>query len=484
MRFTLKNTRLALRNSTTRIPFRYGNACMTACPQAILEAVIETESGRLQSGYSGDCLPPGWFDKDPRKDYAQQIEEMLAAADLAQGALSEEAARPVTLFDAWQATYDRMMSAAAERGWQPLLSSFGLSLVERAVMDAVCRAAEASFAQAVRTNLFALRPGDVHAELAGLEPANWLPRQPLERVFVRHTVGLSDPLTIGEIPSAERLGDGFPHALEEYVQQNGTRYFKLKVSNRLEHDRDRLLRFAAVVERRLRDDYRLTLDGNEQYSRAEEFDDLIEVLRGTAALQTLWRNTLVIEQPLARSISLDSRHTAGIRALAQQKPVIIDESDDSLAAYPQALELGYRGVSTKNCKGPIKSLLNAGLTWLRNDRGRRNDYLMTAEDLCTVGIVPLQSDLCLVASLGLEHVERNGHHYHRGLSYLPSTEQQQALEAHGDLYEFRNGVVCPAVRDGRFETATLQCPGYGFAALPDLGAMTPAADWKFESLGL
>jgi hypothetical protein len=234
----------------------------------------------------------------------------------------------------------------------------------------------------------------------------------------------------------------------------------------------------------LRDDYRLTLDGNEQYSRAEEFDDLIEVLRGTAALQTLWRNTLVIEQPLARSISLDSRHTAGIRALAQQKPVIIDESDDSLAAYPQALELGYRGVSTKNCKGPIKSLLNAGLTWLRNDRGRRNDYLMTAEDLCTVGIVPLQSDLCLVASLGLEHVERHGHHYHRGLSYLPSTEQQQALEAHGDLYEFRNGVVCPAVRDGRFETATLQCPGYGFAALPDLGAMTPAADWKFESLGL
>ena len=109
---------------------------------------------------------------------------------------------------------------------------------------------------------------------------------------------------------------------------------------------------------------------------------------------------------------------------------------------------------------------------------------MTGEDLCTVGIVPVQSDLCLVATLGLEHVERNGHHYHPGISYLPKPQQQQALAAHGDLYAQRQGIIGPAVRDGRFEIDSLQCNGFGFDVTPDMDAMTPADEWQFESLGL
>ena len=41
MRISLKETRLGLRNSTTRIPFRYGAACLTKCPQAVLKVVID-----------------------------------------------------------------------------------------------------------------------------------------------------------------------------------------------------------------------------------------------------------------------------------------------------------------------------------------------------------------------------------------------------------------------------------------------------------
>ena len=64
MDFLLRQTRLGLLNSATRLPFRYGIACLTRCPQAILEATIEV-GGRLQTGYSGDGLPPSWFDKTP-----------------------------------------------------------------------------------------------------------------------------------------------------------------------------------------------------------------------------------------------------------------------------------------------------------------------------------------------------------------------------------------------------------------------------------
>jgi L-alanine-DL-glutamate epimerase-like enolase superfamily enzyme len=483
MRFMLKETRLGLRNSTTRIPFRYGAACLTRCPQAVLSATIDVD-GKSHVGFSGDCLPPGWFDKATGKDYSEQIDDMLAVIALAEKTFLDEASYPVEFFPAWLAVYQEVHRRAAQRAWNGLLASFGVSMVERAVMDALARAAGLSFAQAVRQNIFAIQPEQVHAELAGLAPADWLPARPRDRIFVRHTVGLGDPITEADVPHDERLEDGFPQALEQYIQHAGLRYFKIKVSNNLDHDRQRLTAIAKVVEHHLGEDYKVTLDGNEQYKQAADFDALVEVLESDAALATLWRNTLAIEQPLDRAISLDPAHTAGIRRLASCKPVIIDEADVELASYPQALETGYRGVSTKNCKGPVKSLLNAGLTWLRNDRGRRQEYLMTGEDLCTVGVIPVQSDLCLVATLGLSHVERNGHHYHPGLSYLPKAEQEAALQSHGDLYARQHGRVAPLVRDGQFSIESLQCPGFGFAVAPQMDGLQSPQDWQFTSLGL
>src|SRR5258706_530114 len=61
---------------------------------------------------------------------------------------------------------------------------------------------------------------------------------------------------------------------------------------------------------------------------------------------------LFIEQPVKRQNAL-ARPVKGI-----DKPVIIDESDDSLDAFPRAKALGYKGVSSKTCKGIYKSLIN------------------------------------------------------------------------------------------------------------------------------
>jgi hypothetical protein len=129
-------------------------------------------------------------------------------------------------------------------------------------------------------------------------------------------------------------------------------------------------------------------------------------------------------------------------------------------------------------------VLNAGLTWMHNDRGRNPDFLMTGEDLCSVGIVPTQSDLCLAATLGLAHVERNGHHYHPGLTYLPEAQRRAALAAHGDFYVDEHGIIGPNIVNGQFQIASLQCDGFGFAVEPDMASMEPAESWRFESLGL
>jgi len=483
MRFVLSESQLRIRNSTTRIPFRYGKACLIKCPQALLRVKIDTQQGSFL-GHAGDCLPPGWFDKRPGRSYAQQIQDMLSCINQCQEVFASLASHPVEFFSAWSDAYDQTQVTATSCGWSGLLASFGLSLIERAVIDAMCRAAGVSFAQGVRRNILGIDAGSIHPELIGLSPADWLPKSPRKTLFVRHTIGLADPIRSADISPEDRVNDGLPQSLEEYVGVDQIHYFKIKVSNRLDQDLQRLRVIAETVETDLGDNYCVTIDGNEQYGCAEEFDEFIRRLREDGKLAGIWRNTLAIEQPLERSLALEEEHTRGVKELSGHKPVIIDESDSTIEAFRLAKKLGYRGVSSKCCKGVVKSLLNAGLAWVWNEQGKRNTFLMTGEDLCCVGVVPVQQDLCLVANLGLSHLERNGHHYHPGLGYLPGEVRANALESHPDFYAQQRELIGPQVRAGQFHVGSLHCPGFGYNCQTGFEHMTPVNQWDYESLGL
>jgi hypothetical protein len=130
-----------------------------------------------------------------------------------------------------------------------------------------------------------------------------------------------------------------------------------------------------------------------------------------------------------------------VSALSRVKPVIVDESDADLAAFPSARALGHTGVSSKCCKGLYKSILNAARckSWNAEAGGER--YFMSGEDLTTQAGLAVQQDLALVNLLGLKHVERNGHHYVNGMAGLPEHEQDAFLAAHPDLYEHNRGAV-------------------------------------------
>jgi hypothetical protein len=154
-----------------------------------------------------------------------------------------------------------------------------------------------------------------------------------------------------------------------------------------------------------------------------------------------------------------------------------------VGAFREAVRLGYRGTSHKNCKGVYKSLHNLALAATHNADVGRPELFLSAEDLSNLPVVPLQADLATVALLGIAHVERNGHHYFRGLGHLPAAEQAAALRAHPDLYRREDGEAFLKIADGLLECASLQVPGMGFAALPDLAMMTPVEDWDFASLG-
>jgi len=154
-------------------------------------------------------------------------------------------------------------------------------------------------------------------------------------------------------------------------------------------------------------------------------------------------------------------------------PIIMDESDGTLESFKLAKEKGYSGISSKTCKGIYKSFLNAARCQLWNTEGNGKHFFMSGEDLTVQAGLSIQQDLALVNLLGITHVERNGHHYVNGLMSSPKQEQTDFLSHHGDLYENSFGATRVKITEGRLNIASLACPGFASAAMPDFSRMYP-----------
>jgi L-alanine-DL-glutamate epimerase-like enolase superfamily enzyme len=473
-------TTAGIRNAHTRMPFRFGVITMRAAPMLTLAVEIEDRRGARATGYAADFLAYRWFDKRPDKSLADNCADLLGTVETAR-ALYLEAGRGglATPFDLWRRTYPEIERIALQDGFNRLGASFGSSMLERAVIDAAGRMTGRTLFELVRDDDLGIELGAISPELNGCELRGFLPEQPLAHLQTRHTVGLVDPITAAEV--CEPVADGLPETLEDYLDHDGIGYLKVKVGGDLGEDIARLEAIAGVLDRRDRR-FRISLDGNEQYRAPDDFLGLIEQIKAAPSLERFWAQVMFIEQPLDRAVALDPGVAPMLRALAD-KPVIIDEADGWLSAFTEAILLGYRGTSHKNCKGIYKSLYNLALAAVRNARLGREELFLSAEDLSNLPVVPLQADLAMVALLGITHVERNGHHYFRGLGHLSSAEKTAALAAHPDLYQRRADEVFLKVAGGTLECASLQVSGMGFAALPDMAAMTPPEAWDFASLG-
>jgi len=213
--------------------------------------------------------------------------------------------------------------------------------------------------------------------------------------------------------------------------------------------------------------YHVTLDGNEQYETVDAVLELWRALGRTPALGRLVDSILFVEQPIARRTAL----SCDLGALGAARSVIIDESDADLDAFPRARAQGYRGVSSKSCKGFYKSLINAARCALWNREAGREAFFMSAEDLTTQPGLALQQDLALVSVLGLGHVERNGHHYVRGLAAMAAGEQTAWLAAHPDLYVRDGELARLRITRGRLAIGSLARPGFAAGAEPDWASL-------------
>jgi len=450
----------------TRMPFRYGIAVMRDLPHVFIQLDAEIE-GKAARGIAADHLPPKWFIKDPDRDLAAEIADMARvirhAAQIAEGM---EIADP---FSFWQQLYNAQGAWGAAEGLPPLLTHFGTSLIERALIDAFCRHRGKPFHDLLRGDAFGINLEEIHPELRGTQPRDWLPPRPAPVVYCRHTIGLSDPLEDADIVAEDILRDGLPQSLIACIRHYGLSQFKIKFTSDRTQSLPRLQAITDVLLRGTGGNFAASLDGNESFYDVGQFRDFWNEARALSELAPLFKRLLFVEQPLHRSVALGGEVRSVLPGWVDRPPIIIDESDAEAGSLRRALECGYAGTSHKNCKGVFRGVANAcRLAQLRRAGGVG---LMSAEDLTTIGPVSLLQDLAVQAALGNESVERNGHHYFRGLSFWLEVIQHQMLEHHGDLYgRTPEGVTALRVEKGRINLDTINAAPFGVSPLPDLGA--------------
>lgn len=475
--FTIEAIQFFERDVRLRMPFRFGVVTLTEAPQAFAHVRIRLADGTAGEGMAAELLAPKWFDKNPALSNEDNFDQLRAALTLARSLYLDGEAR--CAFGHFAAHYRAQIEQGTAQGLNPLVANYGPALVDKAVLDALGRTLGRPFDELVRSNLVGLQADpvnllcpdlaafDLEAFLAGLRQA--------PRIAARHTVGLVDPIVRADQAPGTRVGDGLPETLEEVVAAYGQHWFKLKVGGDVDADVERLARIAGVLDR-IPGEWHCTLDGNEQYDSVEGVLRLWRRMEAEPRLARLRASVIFIEQPIKRQAAL----AQDVRALAACKPVILDESDDSLDAFVRGRAMGYAGVSSKTCKGLYKSLLNRARCahWAAQDGV---PYLMSGEDLTIQAGLALQQDLALVSLLGITHVERNGHHYVNGMADLPAAEQQAFLEAHPDLYERRHGAVRVRIASGLLEIGSLAGrPGFATGAWPERGAMKAMPEVQFK----
>jgi len=432
-------------------PFRFGAVTIDAAAQVFVRVEIEVEGKATAVGASAELMAPKWFDKRPQLTPERTVEELRRSLLIARE-LYLTASGFETAFGLHASRMSAQVEACAQGDIPPLAAGFGPAEIDKAILDALLRGVGVNFFDGMAGNI-----ADIDARLSpdlrDNDVARFLgPRRRLERVAIRHTVGLDDKIE----------GRG---GVADPEENAGARYFKLKLNGDPEVDAARLTRIGKELAT-LPYDYSVTLDANEQYADLTALSSLVDRLDRDSALKPIASKLLYIEQPMPRDIFRESP----LGALASFD-FIIDEADDCYEAFPVARALGYRGISSKSCKGIYKSIVNATRAAKWSAGGER--YFVSGEDLTCQAGLGVQQDLALGALIGVGHAERNGHHYVDGFADTPAAEAQAFLAAHPDLYASGRNNIRLSIHDGDLLTGSLTAPGFATGVHPHWPALPP-----------
>ena len=275
-------------------------------------------------------------------------------------------------------------------------------------------------------------------QFAGKYAADYIHGAYKPELPIFHLVGGLDKLRRDEVTD-EDPQDGFPVALEDWIERDGLFCYKVKLTGKdIDWDVERTAEVAEVIaENRAligSDHFYLSTDSNEMNESPETVVEYAEKLR--AASPTAYEALLYFEQPTERDLSV---HRFDMTQVARHKPVVVDEGVTDIEMLRLAEELGWSGVGLKTCKGHSSALLYVAYA-------HEHDLVVTVQDLTNPGLSLIHSAGLAARIDTLMGVEYNSR------QFLPSAAPELRAK-HPDLF---------TVRGGRIRTGSLSATGLGY----------------------
>ncbi len=433
-------------DETFRTPLKFGVGVVRAITGLTVRARVENRAGRVADGYGYILLSdlwayPGAVPHETRdaamRDFAQRFCDLATTPG--------EFSHPLDLYLHLKPELPRLCQEVTKKHTLaepfPLLAALVCAApTDAALHDAFGRAngicSYDGYGPEFVGHDLALWCGP---EFAGKYLSDYLrpTYQPTLPIF--HLVGGVDKLRRSEVTD-EDPHDGLPVSLEEWIERDGLRCFKVKlVGSDGDWDVERTAQVAEVIAHTydclgIEGRFYLSTDSNENNPDPASVVEYLEKLRVRSPLA--YESLLYVEQPTERDLSA---HRFDMREITKYKPVIADEGITDVEKVRLARDLGWSGVGLKTCKGHSSSLLYMAMC-------TEFGMTYTLQDLTNPGL-SLVHEAGLAARIntlmGFEYNARQ---------FLPN--------AASDLQARHPGLF--TVREGQVSTDTLADVGLGY----------------------
>ncbi len=429
-----------------RAPMKFGGRVVTDVVLLHVTVEVETRDGRRGRGFGSMPMGNVWGWPSQTVSGEAALAAMIAAGQrlVREAGSYRGTGHPLEvtheLAQASQAVADEVVRQAGLAEPMPRLAQLvAASPLEAAIHDAHGKAlGENSYnllgPEFVNRDLGAY----LGAEFAGEYLDRYTLRSPKARMPLYHLIGALDPLTDADV--AERINDGLPETLPEWIRTDGLTHLKIKLNgDDLAWDVDRVVSIEKVTAEAQRErgctDWCYSADFNEKCRNVRYVLDFLAQV-GRRSPEAL-RRLQYIEQPTHRDLKANPENR--MHEAARLKPVVIDESLVDFESLLLSRELGYSGVALKACKGHGEALLMGAAA-------QKYGMFLCVQDLTCPGRSFLHS-----ASLSARIPT---------VSAIEGNARQYCPAANAEWVDCFPGMF--RVTDGTLGTGALDGPGLGF----------------------
>jgi L-alanine-DL-glutamate epimerase-like enolase superfamily enzyme len=426
-----------------RTPIKFGGVALDRATLLNVYCVVETIAGRSACGFGSMPLGNVWSFPSKVLSYEGTLAAMKALVERIACLTADhlDAGHPIDLTCALEPAYLETAGELSRTLAEPiphLCTLVAASPFDAALHDAFGKVHGRSCYHTYGPDLMTHDLGHyLGAEFQGETLDRYVQREPKARLPLYHLVGALDPLTDADVK--QRLNDGLPETLPEWIRFNGLTHLKIKLNgDNLDWDVNRVIAVDRVAgatqqERGVARWY-YSLDFNE---RCPNVGYLLEFLKRVQEQAPAgFERIQYIEQPTARDLKANRANV--MHEASKLRPVVIDESLIDPESLHLAHAMGYTGAALKACKGQSQSLLLAAAA-------QKMKLFLCVQDLTCPGA-------SLIHSAGLAaHVP--------GVAAIEANARQYVPAANEPWEERFPGIF--QVSDGTMQTGVLLGPGLG-----------------------